>query len=754
MKPKKQINVQKIFADAKAALCKLRFKKLICVIAGIGVLAVGLHIWSSMPAAAEELTIPTDYGVGYEIANLDNLENGGSFNGILCKDKVNKVFTLLFSDDVNGLVTLARISQNSSLDGYTFEIALGGSVILDVKYGEGGKAISDGSFFGIGNDANPFKGKIVIGGSADTSIAIGEKSWRFLFNNLSNKAEIVSSGNYFLYSSYVDQNESPQEADSFVFCRRLTVTDQNTPLVISGFRFGATAESGKSGALVRGDGPTAVFACEVKKGGADSFSVDLSSSLTSGTYVVESNAYDAGGLIAAVEADINATIGLPYSLSFKVKAGGEQKNAGILIGSNNGNVTFVAGAKNTENAFIFTGELNATGSAGLIGANQAGSQAKLSEKVIIDGLKASGLRAGGIAGTGKGPITVKAAKIKNSTFTRIDLYESGRLGGAIGSVDQVEGGLRVEDGGSVQLLKNTFSASKDCFIGGYIGYLKTSGEAVENITVCNTVITGSGSSSDKLGGYIGSLDTSGDFSVALENNIDSSFTFKGTKAGICGGIIGELSSDLQNTVLLKGKEPSDGTANCTVEASGAKVGGLVGRVAKGYLKIDRLSVDNNIVRASSAADLAGEINTGAMLDVGSITLKEEKGSVLVAKTGQGSVVRLSGNITDNSSSVLNLVYEQDASLIYKENGCIYSGNQSSNNDIGNYGQVVRNDTLQVLNFDTGTHKVSLASPLDGSGDISVNSAADLAKLAVTFHTKGAISGVDGFTADNFESLFG
>lgn len=762
MKHEKQSNFQKIIVDAKAVLCKFRFKKLLSVIFVIGVLAVNLHIWSSISVAAAELTIPDDYEVDYtELDNLDpSQEDKKSFEGIICENKDNKIFTISYNpeNNVNGLVTLARISHTSSLKGYTFKIANGFTIELNVKYDERGNVITGGSFFGIGNDTYPFKGKIEVEGAADTPIKIiadteDKKNWHFLFNNISNEAQIVSNGSYRLRSS----------EGSFVFCRKLTVTEAGE-FNIRGFYFKPDVLEDGSPATVTTNGPTAVFAGEVVTGGASSFSVDLSSCFLSGLYGVKSNNDAAGGLIATVGAGVDATITLPASLQFNVTSGGTQKNAGILIGSNNGKVTFKA--TNTEDVLSFTGQLNATGSAGLIGANEktdSDSEAVFNNKIIVDGLNATGLRAGGIAGTAKGPITVKSAEIKNSKFTKIDSTDVGRLGGAIGGVDKETGGLRVENGGTVVLSDNTFSASnsKDCYIGGYIGGLKTSGENINFLTISNTTITGSGSA-DKIGGCIGYLYTSGDFSVSFES--DTTFIFNDITQGICGGVIGEVKSDLAKTVLIEGKTASggtiSGTINCKVtNGTSATVGGLVGKVTSGYLKTDNLSLNNSIVRANNAADLVGVIDNGAMLDVGNITINEANGSVLVGKTGQGSVVRLGGNITDNSSSVLNLVYEQDASLIYKDKDCNYVGNPSTNNDIGNYGQVVRNDTLkvndtlQVLNFDTNTHKVSITSPLSGSGDINITGAADFAKLAVTFHTKGAISGVDGITTENYSSLF-
>ena len=85
-------NCRKNLADIKAALGKLRFRKMLCVFVGIGILAVGLLIWSSFPAAAEELAIPADYGVGYGIENLEGLSQGANVEGIVCENKDKKIF--------------------------------------------------------------------------------------------------------------------------------------------------------------------------------------------------------------------------------------------------------------------------------------------------------------------------------------------------------------------------------------------------------------------------------------------------------------------------------------------------------------------------------------------------------------------------------------------------------------------------------------------------------------------------------------
>ncbi|MGN1095673.1 MAG: hypothetical protein ACI4QR_04725, partial [Eubacteriales bacterium] len=158
MKNKKQKAVNNRSGGVITALRRPR-ALLILLAAGICLLAVIMYGVFATPVKAA-LSIPADYGTGYGVENLTSLENEAVFEGIICKDKVNKSFLLSFDEGANGLVTLARISQNSSLEGYTFEISLGSLVELNVKYDENHSPISGGSFFGIGNDTYPFKGNI------------------------------------------------------------------------------------------------------------------------------------------------------------------------------------------------------------------------------------------------------------------------------------------------------------------------------------------------------------------------------------------------------------------------------------------------------------------------------------------------------------------------------------------------------------------------------------------------------------------
>ncbi|MGN0804648.1 MAG: beta strand repeat-containing protein [Candidatus Coproplasma sp.] len=700
---------------------------------------------------ADALTIPEDYATGYGVENIDGLEVNGAFEGVICSDKENKEYILQFTGDVNGLVTLARISHNDSLQGYTFAINYGGLITLQVNYDaeDTTTPISSGSFFGIGNDTYPFKGRLKIGGGQDTSVAIAEGGWKYLFNNLSNEGSIVSNGQ-ILYSSNANAGDDEEE-NSFVFAKKVTITQDNQALNISGFRFGPSA----SGTRVHTDGLTALFAGEIVAGAGTTFSVDLSNCFTANTYTVESNDGHSAGLIAKVGEGVNLTVKLPTSLNLSVTSNGTGKNVGLLVGTNYGAVTFTGDSASTLSCSYAT-----NASAGLIGVNSG--SAIFNTDVMVNGLTATAVNAGGIVGYNNGTVQIAEGSAVNITGSfSITNSSACYLGGVAGYVD-TDGTIAVEEGSNVTVASATFNITATSIAGGAVGYWKgnSTGETLQRVTVVSATVPFN-STAGTFGGYIGNLDTEGDFTVSLSST--SAITPTGLTAGIYGGVIGQVTaSATTNTVLIQG----DGVETCfvntasTANTANATAGGVVGRIAPStYVKVNNLALSNAIVKRQgndthfvNTADVAGVISANGVLDIGNLTLTDTQGSVLVGTTGAGSVVRLSGTITDSSATVNNIVFQQDSSLIYKDGGCTYSGADSAYNDIANYGQVIRNDRLGIISIDENTHVVSVTSTLDASGDITLSDVADFAKLSITFYTQGIFSGVSGYDGANYTSL--
>ena len=708
------------------------------------------------------LEIPAKYGEGYGVGNIDGLVKDEQYKGIICVNPAEKRFNLAFDTD-NGLITLARISQNDSLEGYVFEINYGGLIVLEIVRDENGNVDEeklDGSFFGIGNDAYPFKGTLEIGGGTDTAVAVKEGGWKYFFNNLSNQAAIVTKGNK-LYSSYASGNS--QEADMFMLCKTLTVTENDKALNMDGFRFGSAEGTGNSGGRIQNDGKAAFFAGEIVTGGATTFSVDLSDCFTSGNYYVESEAADCAGLIANIADGVNATVTVPSALSVTAKSDGVQQNAGVLVGSNYGMLTITgkqngSGVKSTLTA---TGTLDCSGSAGLIGAIQAPAGSS-SSRVTFDapiaavGLSVKGLRTAAIIGTCKGDVIFNEnATVSGCTFEKTRSGTEGRLGGVIGSVDFENVGIELAENKTINVSDCTFNAYDVCNAGGFVGYLKTDGTASKNVAVSGSTFNMNGSQST-CGGFVGLLSTTGDYTLTLTDEQTGS-TCGGLSLGIFGGVIGKVSAE-NKKVTIQGENGGSTIKNTVSNGVTAKAGGVVGEIAaNSFVKINGLIAVNTIAnyvnkRCAYAGDAVGNAADGAVLDVGNFTLTETNGSVLIGSTGKGTVVRLSGNITDNSAAVYNLVYQQNASLIYKDTGCVYTAGETARyNDIGNYGQIVRNDSLNILSLADGA--LSVSHPLTLSGDVvTIASAADFAKYAITVHTEGAISGVTGFNSTNYAEL--
>lgn len=710
------------------------------------------------------LEIPAKYGEGYGVENIKGLVKDEQYKGIICVDPAAKRFNLAFDTD-NGLITLARISQNSSLEGYVFEINYGGLIVLEIVRDENGNVDEeklDSSFFGIGNGNHPFKGTLEIGGGTDTAVAVKEGGWKYFFNNLSNQAAIKTKGNK-LYSSYASGNT--QEADMFMLCKTLTVTKNDNALIIDGFRFGSAEGTGNSGGRIQNDEKAAFFAGEIVAGGAKTFSVDLSDCFTSGNYYAESATADCAGLIAEIAAGVNATVTVPSALSVTAKSGGAQKNVGVLVGSNHGAITVTSkqNEKGVKSTLTATGTLDCSGSAGLIGANESDAGAKSSSTfdapIAAVGLSVKGLRTAAIIGTCKGDVIFNEnATVSGCTFEKTRSGTEGHLGGVIGSVDFENVGIELAENKTINVSDCTFNAYDVCNAGGFVGYLKTDGTASKNVAVSGATFNMNGSQST-CGGFVGLLSTTGDYTLTLTNEQTES-TCRGLSLGVFGGAIGKVTGK-NKKVTIQGVTGGSAIKNTVANGIAAKAGGVVGEIDESaFVKINDLIAENTIVnyvnrRCQYAGDAVGNAANGAALDLGNFTLTETKGSVLIGSTGKGTVVRLSGKINDNSASVYNLVYQQNASLIYKDTECVYTAGETARyNDIGNYGQIVRNDTLNILSL-SEEGKVSVSNPLTAANnEITIASAADFAKYAITVHTKGTISGVTGIDSNNYGELLG
>lgn len=670
--------------------------------------------WWSRAYAAE---IPAGYALDASTTIL-NLADNGSYGGITRKGK--KEFGIT---GAQGFVTLARVSQSNSLEGYTFQIFASDTWELTVDAGDLEK-----SFYGIGNDEHPFKGKIYMA-EVPGSTYLKISGWNALFNNLSNEASITKENDRI--DLWADFNAP------FALCDTLTITKDSHALDISAFRFAAReVQDGSVKGVVQGNKTAGLVAGKVT--GSGTCAVDLSPCFKDGAqYALDTASGSAGGLFGVIEKDasISVTTGNLNILVSSADAG----NVGLLVGENKG--TFTVSSEST-----YTGSATAATdyAAGLVGVNANTGKVNFAECVTVNAFTATGAYAGGVAGKSDGEITVAAGKtctVSGSTFTSAATLPM--LGGAVGQATAAPVG-------SFTLENNIFEKSGN--VGGFIGSFTAEKAAnFTDVTVTGATFNGTGAADHSVGGYFGLI--SGKNAVTLTGDKAFAFTFNSLAAGSYGGVIGTVAA---NSVVTVG----GGMTVTNTFASGGfsgSLGGAVGCVGQGaYCKLDALTLNNTMNAALQAGvgDLVGQAAAKALVDVGRVTYTNNgQASVLVSATGVGTVLRLAGAIKDSSASSGHVVRTQTNSLLYADAGYAFTRTGTlTSNDVGNYGQILRNDKLHILNFVAASHTVSVQNPLTSSTNITLSSAADAAKLALTLHTHGAVSGVNGITGNQYNKL--
>lgn len=688
----------------------LSVRSAVCLFTALAAVVVIALAWWSRAYAAE---IPAGYALDASTTIL-NLDVNNSYEGITRNG--DKEFGIA---EAQGFVTLARVSQSNSLEGYTFQIFASDTWELTVDAGDLEK-----SFYGIGNNEHPFKGKIYMA-KVPGSTYLKISGWNVLFNNLSNEASITKE---------TDKIDLCADINApFALCDTLTIT-KDSPLDISAFRFAAREEQdGSVKGVVQGNKTAGLVAGKVT--GSGTCTVDLSPCFKDGAqYALETAGGSAGGLFGMIEKDasVSVTTGNLNILVSSADAG----NVGLLVGENKG--TFTVSSEST-----YTGSATAAAdyAAGLVGVNANTGKVNFANSITVNAFTAKGAYVGGVAGKSDGEITVAARKtciVSGSTFTSAATLPM--LGGAVGQATAAPVG-------SFALSGNTFDKSGN--IGGFIGSFTAEKAAnFTDVTVTGATFNGTGAADHSVGGYFGLI--SGKNAVTLTNGMASTFTFNSLAAGSYGGVIGTVKA---NSVVTVG---GGMTVTNTFASSGlsGSLGGAVGCVGQGaYCKLDNLTLNNTMNAALQAGvgDLVGQAAAKALVDVGRVTYTNNgQASVLVSATGVGTVLRLAGAITDSSANSGHIVRTQNQSLLYADTGYTFARTGTlASNDVGNYGQILRNDKLHILDFDAASHTVSVQNPLTSSTNITLSSAADAAKLALTLHTHGAVSGV---STDNYRKL--
>lgn len=417
--------------------------------------------------------------------------------------------------------------------------------------------------------------------------------------------------------------------------------------------------------------------------------------------------------------------------------------------------------------------------------------------VTVSAPSVAGCSAGGIVGKMAADTTLSFACDLNlkSNFN----VDSGQLadaaGGLIGNAQNIN--LKVEADKAVNI--NACSISGYTRIGGIVGnyvlsdatkwnsYTDTNGIAVKGVKLSPY------NADSKAGGIIGVLSLNGARSftvnnVSLESTLDNANG--GNAKSVYGGLIG-LVAGSSATILSQLY-----ITNTTVKESGSfsagTFGGILGQVGRKeansetyygvYVEMSS-NVKADIVNSTSAdvnyGGLAGKVCDNSVMKMNGVEVNSNGKSVstgipsggLIGSIGKGAALYLTGQ-TNLSNFIMEpgvnsgqLVGQQNGSLIYADSSWTYvrSTTPKSVDDIGNYGQILRlsnisstnessyeNNKTKCLSSDliaiNDDHKVKINATKSYAQDLTICSADDFARLAITIQSEKAFSGYTDNTA--------
>lgn len=409
-----------------------------------------------------------------------------------------------------------------------------------------------------------------------------------------------------------------------------------------------------------------------------------------------------------------------------------------------------------------------------------------------------GASAGGLIGVcGNGATVAINGNIDLSAFS---VKGKATSGGLIGKAINLK--LNIADGVTVKPSRNVGDAASACS-GGVVGDVSfAQGFTVKpNMFDLGDLVTLG--ASQRAGALFGVADIShGD--IVVQGGTYKSKLASGKGGGVSGsygGLVGKVFATkagddgvLRAFVVEKDADKKTCSIAFDLASELSDAGGIVGYVGDSANPNSQpVAVVLNGVTVACKGDASARTDTGKFggavgvvdtrnaLDVRDFTLTSDKaigGSAKnraagIAGSARNAVIKFSG-ITDLSGASFaenattgQLVYENNNALIFaigdgssgnvadeSATGWTYkrSNKASKTDDIATYGEVVRlGDSFITL--DPNTHKLTLpASLAQTNGAYALTTAADFAKLAITWQTNGYYSMVNGVTENNLNGL--
>lgn len=569
-------------------------------------------------------------------------------------------------------------------------------------------------FTGIGNAEYFFEGTLRATSGIDNAIEIPNG---FLFSYLSTKATIgnlqISNG------GFAEHLVADGDADY-----------SGLQMMISG-TVSATSDAG------------ALFG-RIEAGTATTISLALPASLTLPTSVTSTGGH-AGVLIGEISSGVTLNLsGLPTNVATSVTA---KSGAGTIVGS-------IAGTLNLSGDYTLTSTATVTGATAGGFAGAVSGTLSSTGSLTVDGTGKTIFgtsAAGGFVGSVSGSIAATSSIAVSGTTVKDGVNAGGFAGEIDGSV-AANGGITVSG--------NTVTGTTNA--GGFAGLVSGSIAADYPVTVTGTTAVSTSAGGNTAGGFIGNYTGTG-----LPTTVSVTGCTVST-AMYCGGYIGQsiavnvpssvtIGTTNSRVTVVGGNGASGGifgqiddrTGSCTVSAGSVFVsvrgdgfsGGLIGKIdAKYVLCSDIAFTLNNSIDDNNNGSLIGQVAADSMLDCHNLTVNGDFTTRrAIGQTGEGAVVRLHGSLTyaGSTSKTEYIVGAQDGSLIYCEAEWTLTRNTTAKDDIGNYGQIIRNDNIIVFDSDSVT-----IAPLTS---LTVSSVSDFAKLAIylTSHGKFKTVNIEG-----------
>lgn len=671
-----------------------------------------------------------------EAANAElTLEQLASRTDLTISGDNNSIVTILSAE---ALILLSHCKAEQ-VQALTININITGNEV-DLTVPTTGPDGQQYTFVGFGSEEYPFCGMIT--GQKPTI-----KANRAIFGGLSSQASVVEGQKV----NWAGDGSSPMLADTYVIADGNN--DASVPIT---FTNGTGAIVGK----VKGSG-----------------TLNIGNQITyRDTDIVTVTGNNHAGLICNILESGIIKITEQYNFpqnGYNVTA--TAGNAGGLIGQMNGGTQLLING----NAAIGLANVSVTATAGnaggIVGQMDEDSQISTQQKVTLDSPTILG---------------------------------SGNVGGVIGYAKNV---LFSENNQKITVSSPNVTATAKGTVGGFIGRYELNAKVEQKFPTCVEItepvlqINQTSSEVGYIGGYFGVLSLTGNTTYTignLEQSIALHVTMKHSdNIRAYGAIIGYAVGDgVANGIIVKKIDiKSD---YCGETRKDARYhGGIIGELgASGnassavYLETDNVNVtdtnpyayeDNETKRRTYWCAFGGIIGLsakGSISKISNVTLNTgngeiSKGGGIVGYAEESSVIELSGE-TDFSKvryakywSAAQIVGGQESALIYAKgdgNGNGWTLKRASkdyasqNNDIGNYGHVIRLKaentqtglSTDLLQIDETTHQIRIKNPstdtnfLDGA---TIYNTDDFALFSIAWNTHGAFE-IGGVTTANYTNL--